>query len=67
MGITAACRSPQCPAARARAATSWRRGPAPMVYFVLRLPIFQPQDLRTLTTLGVTAAVRGTRRKMKLL
>jgi hypothetical protein len=32
-----------------------------------RLPMFQPQDLSTLTTLGVTAAVSGTRMKMKLL
>lgn len=31
------------------------------------LPICQPHDLSTLTTLGVTAAVRGTRTKMKLL
>ena len=32
-----------------------------------RLPMFQPHDLSFLTTFGVTAAVRGTRRKMKLL
>lgn len=32
-----------------------------------RLPISHPQDLSTLTTRGVTAAVRGTRTKMKLL
>lgn len=31
------------------------------------LPICQPHDRRTLTTLGVTAAVRGTLRKMRLL
>lgn len=31
------------------------------------LPICQPQDLSTLTTFGVTAAVSGTRIKMKLL
>lgn len=31
------------------------------------LPICQPHDLSTLTTLGVMAAVRGTRMKMKLL
>jgi hypothetical protein len=29
--------------------------------------MFQPQPRRTLTTFGVTAAVRGTRTKMKLL
>lgn len=29
--------------------------------------MFQPQERRTLTTLGVTAAVSGTRMKMKLL
>lgn len=33
----------------------------------VRLPIFQPHPRSTLTTLGVTAAVKGTRRKMKLL
>lgn len=32
-----------------------------------RLPMFQPQRRRIFTTLGVTAAVKGTRRKMKLL
>ncbi len=31
------------------------------------LPICQPQRRSTLTTLGVMAAVRGTRMKMKLL
>lgn len=31
------------------------------------LPICQPHDLSTLTTLGVTAAVKGTRTKIKLL
>lgn len=31
------------------------------------LPICHPHDRRTLTTLGVTAAVRGTLRKMRLL
>jgi len=31
------------------------------------LPIFHPQPLRILTTFGVTAAVSGTRRKMRLL
>jgi hypothetical protein len=31
------------------------------------LPIFQPQLRKVLTTLGVTAAVSGTRKKMKLL
>lgn len=31
------------------------------------LPICQPHERRTLTTLGVTAAVSGTRMKMKLL
>jgi hypothetical protein len=31
------------------------------------LPMFQPQLRRVLTTLGVTAAARGTRKKMKLL
>ena len=31
------------------------------------LPICQPQDLKVLTILGVMAAVRGTRTKMKLL
>lgn len=30
-----------------------------------RLPMFHPQPRSTLTTLGVTAAVSGTRRKMK--
>lgn len=35
-----------------------------LVFF---LPICHPHDLSTLTTLGVTAAVRGTRMKMKLL
>lgn len=35
--------------------------------FGLILPICQPQDRRTLTTLGVTAAVMGTRTKMKVL
>lgn len=30
-------------------------------------PIFQPHDRSTLTALGVTAAVNGTRIKMKLL
>lgn len=33
----------------------------------LRLPISQPQRLNVFTTFGVTAAVNGTRRKMKLL
>lgn len=33
----------------------------------LRLPICQPHDRKTLTTFGVTAAVSGTRIKMKLL
>lgn len=32
-----------------------------------RLPMSQPQRRRVLTTLGVTAAVKGTRMKMKLL
>ena len=32
-----------------------------------RLPIFQPQRRRDLTILGVTAAVSGTLKKMKLL
>lgn len=36
-------------------------------YRFVRLPIFQPHDRSVLTTLGVTAAVSGTRRKMKLL
>lgn len=39
----------------------------PPYRFGLILPICQPQDRRTLTTLGVTAAVRGTRTKMKVL
>lgn len=39
-----------------------------MIYaFGLRLPMFQPQERSVLTTLGVMAAVRGTRIKMKLL
>ena len=33
----------------------------------LRFPIFQPQLLKVLTTLGVAAAVNGTRMKIKLL
>lgn len=33
--------------------------------FVVRLPISQPQPRSILTTFGVTAAVRGTRTKMK--
>lgn len=44
--------------------------PAPprvYVFFGLRFPIFQPQCLKIFTTLGVTAAVSGTRMKMKLL
>lgn len=32
---------------------------------LVRFPMFQPQPRRTLTTLGVRAAVRGTRMKMK--
>lgn len=32
-----------------------------------RLPMSQPQRRRVFTTLGVTAAVKGTRMKMKLL
>lgn len=32
-----------------------------------RLPICQPHDRRTLTTFGVTAAVRGTLTKMNVL
>jgi hypothetical protein len=35
--------------------------------FIRRLPMFQPQDLSILTTLGVTAAANGTLTKMKLL
>jgi hypothetical protein len=38
-----------------------------LVAFLVFLPICQPHDLSTLTTLGVMAAVRGTRMKMKLL
>ena len=34
-------------------------------FFGFRFPISHPQPLSTLTTLGVTAAVRGTRRKIK--
>jgi hypothetical protein len=33
----------------------------------VRFPISQPQPRSTFTTLGVTAAVKGTRMKMKLL
>lgn len=33
-------------------------------FFAGLFPIFQPQLRRVLTTLGVTAAVRGTRMKM---
>ena len=33
--------------------------------FVVRFPISQPQPRRIFTTFGVTAAVRGTRMKMK--
>lgn len=33
----------------------------------VRFPMFQPQFLKTCTTLGVTAAVSGTRMKIKLL
>lgn len=33
--------------------------------FVVRFPISQPQPRRTLTTFGVSAAVSGTRMKMK--
>lgn len=37
----------------------------PPLTFLGTLPIFQPQDLNVLTTLGVTAAVSGTRIKIK--
>lgn len=43
------------------------RGPDRPHPLAVLLPICQPHDLSTLTTLGVTAAVRGTRMKMKLL
>ena len=46
---------------------SFRAFAASFAAFEGLLPICQPQPRRTLTTLGVTAAVRGTRMKMKLL
>lgn len=45
------------------AATSARF--AAFAALVVRLPMSQPQPRRTLTIFGVTAAVRGTRTKMK--
>lgn len=35
--------------------------------FGFRFPMFQPQRRKVLTTFGVTAAVRGTRKKIRLL
>jgi hypothetical protein len=39
--------------------------PAVTLVFAGAFPMFQPQERRVLTNLGVTAAVRGTRMKMK--
>lgn len=37
------------------------------IFFGFRFPTSQPHPRRVLTTFGVTAAVKGTRTKMKLL
>lgn len=64
--VTTGRNTTACKNKKKKKTTFGRRGA--MIYaFGLRLPMFQPQERSVLTTLGVMAAVRGTRIKMKLL